>query len=108
MPDTIESLIKLFADDTKVFRAIESLDDMDIIQQDIDKLHAWSKKWQLPFNVSKCKVLHFGKNNNKKVYKMNNTDLVSESSEKLRVPYVNIKCYSASHIFLAKNCTILR
>ena len=26
------------------------------MQCDIDSLVLWSKKWQLPFNISKCKV----------------------------------------------------
>ena len=30
-----------------------------------------SNKWQLPFNESKCKVLHFGNNNEKRDYTMN-------------------------------------
>ena len=82
MPDSINSLIKLFADDTKLFKAIESLDDVDIIQNDINELYAWSKKWQLPFNINKCKVLHFGKSKNHHLYTMNNSQLTIENSEK--------------------------
>ena len=26
-----------------------------------DRLTEWSEKWQLPFNVNKCKILHIGK-----------------------------------------------
>ena len=33
------------------------------LQMDLRKLEEWSKKWQLPFNVTKCKVMHFGYQN---------------------------------------------
>ena len=29
----------------------------------IDSLAAWSKKWQMQINISKCNMLHLGKNN---------------------------------------------
>ena len=32
------------------------------------KLEKWSKKWQLPFNADKCKVMHFRKNNPEHYY----------------------------------------
>ena len=38
------------------------------LQQDIDELLIWSKKWQLPFNDGKCKVMHYGKTTRKADY----------------------------------------
>ena len=57
LPQVMESPIALFADDTNVFREIQSDEDRLKLQQDIDELLIWSKKWQLPFNESKCKVM---------------------------------------------------
>ena len=71
MPDIVESTMKLFADDAKIFKAIESFDDINVIQDDIDKLLKWSTEWQLPLNVSKCKCIHYGKNNPNHTYTMN-------------------------------------
>ena len=34
-----------------------------IFADDLDKRVLWSKKWLLPFNIDKCNILHFGKNN---------------------------------------------
>ena len=31
------------------------------IQADIVKLQLWAKTWQMSFNYDKCKVMHFGK-----------------------------------------------
>ena len=39
-----------------------------MIQEDINALQKWSHKWQLYFNCSKCKCLHFGINNPCKEY----------------------------------------
>ena len=50
----------MFADDTKMFRKIQSQSDFLQFQQDISNLLAWSVKWQLKINVSKCFVFHLG------------------------------------------------
>ena len=75
MPDRVNSMIKLFADDAKLFRAIENIDDYTSLQDDIDRLHKWSIDWQLPFNVSKCKIMHMGKKNPEHTYTMNDIEL---------------------------------
>ena len=49
---------------------IRSEDDIYQLQQDIDKLLRWSEKWQIPFNISKCKSLHIGRTNPNHVYSM--------------------------------------
>ena len=53
----IQSSLRLFADDTILYREIWSKDDHNIIQNDIHTLFKWSQTWKLDFNVSKCKVL---------------------------------------------------
>jgi len=30
------------------------------LQADLDKLALWAQKWQMEFNVNKCKVMHVG------------------------------------------------
>jgi hypothetical protein len=42
-PDAVESEAYLFADDTKIVRVINSLDDQHILQNDLAKLENWSK-----------------------------------------------------------------
>ena len=48
----------MFADDIKIFRRIQSQMDLHQFQQDINNLFAWSEKWKLKFNVSKCYIFH--------------------------------------------------
>ena len=47
--DDINSTIRLFADDSVVYRQINSPDDHRILQEDLQKLVEWSKpgKWNL-------------------------------------------------------------
>ena len=49
-----------FADDTKLFRKTKEIGDKHKLQDDIDTLVRWSEKWQMLFNVGKCKCLHTG------------------------------------------------
>lgn len=60
MPLIVNSTIFQFADDVKMFRTIKTIDDYLQLQHDIDILFAWSEKWQLKFNISKCNLLHLG------------------------------------------------
>ena len=58
-----------------------SVQNSDNIQNDSYELQDWTKKWNLHFNVKKCKVLHFGKNNPNISYKMKlGNDLVNVDS----------------------------
>lgn len=49
--------IALYADDTKIWRRIESWNDHIILQNDIDLLHRWSIANKIKFHPKKCKVL---------------------------------------------------
>ena len=35
--------------------------DIVSLQKDLDRLIQWADKWQMMFNTSKCKAVHFGK-----------------------------------------------
>ena len=60
LPSIVSSPIYLFADDTKIFRVVRNKGDYIALQNDLNSLYEWSLKWQLSFNISKCKHLHFG------------------------------------------------
>ena len=51
----------LFADDTKIFREISTLNDSITLQKDIHSLESWTKRWLLGFNRDKCHILTLGK-----------------------------------------------
>ena len=50
LPSWIQSSINMFADDTKVWRVIETDLDYTTLQMDIDVLLKWSDQWLLRFN----------------------------------------------------------
>ena len=60
LPGEIESDTLLFADDTKIFKLITSIQDSLSLQSDIHRLEDWSNKWLLNFNLKKCHVLSIG------------------------------------------------
>ena len=82
MPDVLDCLIKIFADDTKVYSSVHSPDQCEKLQESIDKLVDWTNQWQISFNTDKCKVLHLGRDNPCHRYKMDGNDLESTEVEK--------------------------
>ena len=46
--------MRLFADDSIIYRKINSNIDHHILQTDLIQLEKWSDKWQMQFNISKC------------------------------------------------------
>ena len=68
LPDCIESGCKLFADDTKVYVGAGTSLGRGKLQQDLDALATWSRRWKLPFNPAKCTVLHLGSRNEQTDY----------------------------------------
>ena len=56
LPDVVSCPIYLFADDTKIF-SIDSLDQPDNLQQNLNALQLWSDNWLLKFHPAKCKRL---------------------------------------------------
>lgn len=65
LPDNLTHHIKLYADDSKIIGVIKSPSDLESIQLDIDRAVEWSQRWLMRFNLSKCKVMHVGRSNNK-------------------------------------------
>ena len=63
MPDFVQTSVKLFADDSKLYGPVDSPCSRQRLQEDIQHLEEWSAAWQLPFNVKKCEVLHIGSTN---------------------------------------------
>ena len=68
LPSGITSSIKLFADDSKLYRGVNNICDADNLQNDLDHLHNWTKEWKMQFNVDKCHVLHHRKSNDQHLY----------------------------------------
>ena len=61
LPDAVcsSSSIKIFADDTKIYRNVSLGSGSEQLQRDLDALVAWSDRWQLPYSEAKCNTLNF-------------------------------------------------
>ena len=75
LDDGITSKVLKFANDTKVFRKIQTDADRQHLQDGLSKLTEWSEKWQMLFNFGKCKCLHTGHGNEDAQYTMSGTVL---------------------------------
>lgn len=55
LPEVVQSIIKLFADDTKMYSVVNKPEQAVIMQNDILNLIKWSDDWLLKFNNDKSK-----------------------------------------------------
>ena len=77
-----EALVKKFANDTKIAQIIRNAADAKRMQENLDRICQWAEKWQMRFNVSKCKVMHFGHKNIRYDYTMNGCVVEKVEEEK--------------------------
>ena len=86
LPDVIGnvSIMKLFADDTKLQREISCLHDTQMVQEDIKQMKNWADIWLMEYHPGKCKVLPLGKNElrGSYSYKLEDHELEFVTSEK--------------------------
>ena len=55
MTDCVSSTVKLYADDTKIYRQIvDPVKDPKLLQMDLSNLMEWARKWQLRTSVNLC------------------------------------------------------
>ena len=57
LPAGISSHTRLFADDCIIYRQIHNEADQNILQDDLDKLAHWEKRWGMDFHPNKCSIL---------------------------------------------------
>ena len=76
------TIMRKFADDTKLAQCILSEEDRDKLQDCLNLLCEWADIWGMSFNVAKCKILHVGHNNPKYEYFMNGIKLSEVKIEK--------------------------
>ena len=59
------SFSKLYVDDTKLIKLINTDQDIQVLQEDINIIKDWTRTWLMKLNESKCKVMHMEKTNKK-------------------------------------------
>ena len=61
LPDVIEVLIKLFADDAKIYAVVSNQAYENKVQSSLNRAVNWADIWKMLFNIIKCHHLHLGK-----------------------------------------------
>ena len=66
--ECVSSTVKLYADDTKIYREIiDPIIDCQLLQNDLTNISEWARKWQLRFNADKCESLRITHSRDKSV-----------------------------------------
>ena len=76
------TLISIFVDDTKTARTVRNIEEQQKMQRLIDRLGEWSIRWDMRFNVDKCKVFHAGRSNSRFEYNLYGQSLQTTEAEK--------------------------
>ena len=116
LDDAVKTLdcINKFADDSKGAKIIKSAQDQILMQTALNNLYEWSVKWGMKFNVSKCKIIHMGKNNPRYEYHIGGEKLQSDTKEKDIGVLINdnlkpsMQCQKAANTAMAVLNQILR
>jgi hypothetical protein len=83
LPDQVlDSDIFLFADDTKIFRKVNTEEDQHKLQMDINRMYNWTQESLLKFHPDKCNVLRLGKSDSSPQYKLDTKHLEARTSIK--------------------------
>ncbi|KAK7088259.1 hypothetical protein V1264_022195 [Littorina saxatilis] len=66
MPEAVKhSKLKLFADDSLLYKKVTKQQDPLLLQEDLNALQNWEQKWQMEFNPSKCNIIRILPSKNK-------------------------------------------
>ena len=90
------SILK-FADDTKLFSSVDTLEQVKSLQKDLDTVFSWSQQWQMSFNADKCKCLHLGTSNQNYNYSIGETQVINISQEKDLGVIINESLDASTH-----------
>ncbi len=84
MAEGVTSYMNMFADDAKILRKVTRVEDCNALNQDLQKISAWSQRWEMEFTSKKCSVLKFGKRGRRIAgnYYLNNERIMTITEEK--------------------------
>ena len=79
--DDIESVIKLFADDTSMYLCLENPHiRAEILNNDLKKIMQWANKWKIEFNERKTELMNISRNKNYQFQYMNSGRTILEDT----------------------------
>ncbi len=87
----LNNFIAKYADDTKIGNSAISNSDRQSLQEDLNKISAWSDRLEMPFNVNKCHIFRLGTGNQKYDYEI------------CGVKLENVQCVKDAGVMIASN-----
>ena len=73
----INSDVSIFADDTRILRPVQSFEDVEALQDDLERLYQWQETNNMAFNPEKFELLRYGWNDDLK----NSTEYLTPDAE---------------------------
>jgi hypothetical protein len=70
LPDQLDCLIKLFADDAKLYSIVQTPEHASNLQRNLTMAEDWALRWKMYFNHKKCKHLPIGSKSIESTYTM--------------------------------------
>ena len=82
----IESIASMFCDDTRLVGKISNEEDVETLQQDLNKIYSWAEQNNMLFNNGKFELLRYGANEEVKnsTFYLSANDEIIEEKEQLR------------------------
>ena len=88
LPKGVNSTVRLFADDTVIYREISAEEDHHTLQADMDTLVQWEREFSMEFHPKKCNILRVSRSRCPSTY--NYTLHVTTLKELEEVKYLGI------------------
>ena len=57
LPNNLQCIVKMFADDVAIYKSIATREDCDLLQRDLSLISSWCQDWLMNLNPSKCEAL---------------------------------------------------
>ena len=79
LPVEVDSFCKLSADNAKLYRNLQNLQDFEAVQDDLNRLCQLTITWLMFFIIDKCKVMQIGNDNLNFYYEMSENQGVTKN-----------------------------
>ena len=101
LPDKMKCNIRMYADDVVLYANVASNENFNsILQEDLDELSQWCRKWHMSINVKKCAVMRMTRQKCSAIptYYLHNLDVPVVQNFKYLGVYISNTCNWQDHI----------